>query len=63
MVYNTPEFMPEVVQLEADGLTEERSQRRQSYRDRIMGFIACVTAWPASEYERMDIGMDDETIS
>lgn len=36
---------------------------RDEYRERIMGYYALRLPLPEPEYERLDIGLDDETIS
>lgn len=57
-----PEYQAALIQLEADG-HELREQQRESYRQRIMGFIACAYPWPKPENETVNIGYDDEQIS
>lgn len=44
-----PEYQAAIIQLKADGLSPERLQARETYRQRIMSFIsrtACMTEKP-----------------
>lgn len=61
-IENRPEYKAALIQLEADGLSPERLEARETYRARIMAIIAGLVT--CSQVERpVDIGMDDENVS
>lgn len=62
-IENRPEFIAATIQLKADGWTPERLEDRETYRSRVMAFIAGLATCSQVEKPMADIGMDDEAVS